>query len=197
MLFRTFVFLSVLTTAGSAAFGQVGIAHEARAVTFMNHDVTFNLELGQNSDESVQKVRSALNLSEAQTNGLRALITMRQQTIDQTMQSAEDAHRKLEEVMKQSNPNPTELGTAFLAVRSIHEAVSAAQQKFRTDFKALLTAEQRNSLDKLTAASEQLHALEETGILEGGFPEPFTMPMLSGVEPGFAIGFHGQLSNQH
>jgi Spy/CpxP family protein refolding chaperone len=197
MLFRTFVFLSVLTTAGSAAFGQVGIAHEAHAFTYYEHDVTFNLEVGPNSDESMQRVRSALNLSDAQINGLKALMTMRQQTIDETIRSAEDAQRKLEEVMKQPNPNPTELGTAFLAVRSIHEGVSAAEQKFRTDFKSLLTAEQRSTLDKLKAASDQLHALRGGGILQSVFLEPFTMPMLSGIEPGFAIGFHGQLSNQH
>src|SRR5262247_893782 len=134
MLFRTFAFLSLLITAGSATFGQVRVEHEGHGFSYTNHDVTFNLSVGQTSDESIQKVRSALNLSEAQTNGLQALVKMRQQAIEQITMSAEETHRKLEALMEQPNPNPTEVGTALLAVRSIHDSIEAAQEKFRTDF---------------------------------------------------------------
>jgi Spy/CpxP family protein refolding chaperone len=186
----------MLVVLGSAAFGQVTIAHEGHAV-YMNHDVTFNVAVGENSAELIQKVRSALNLSDAQANGLQTLVTIRQQTIEQIMTSADDAHRKLEELMKQPNPNPTDLGAAILAVRSIHDGIEAAQEKFRTDFKGLLTAEQRNTLDKLNTASDQIHVLEQSGILQDARPVPMTMPLLSGVGPGVAIGIHGARSNDH
>ena len=197
MLLRTFAFLSLLAASGSAAFGQVTIGPETHAVAFMNHDVTFNLSVGQNSAELIQKVRSALNLSDAQSNGLQTLMTMRQQSIDQIMMSADGAHQKLEDLMKQPNPNPTELGSAVLAVRSIHDGVEAAQDKFRTDFKALLTADQRSALDKLNTASDQIHVLEQAGILNSELPLASTMPLLSGVGPGVAIRLHEPLSNNH
>src|SRR5215470_15093228 len=122
MLFRRFAFVALLMTAG-AAFGQVRLAHEAHGFSYMSHDVTFNVLVDQSSDEWIHKVRSALNLSDAQVKGLQTLMTMRQQSIEQIMMSAEGAHQKLEDLMKQPNPNPTELGSAVLAVRSIHDGV--------------------------------------------------------------------------
>jgi hypothetical protein len=163
----------------------------------MNHDVTFNVSVGQNSAELIQQVRSALNLSDAQSNGLQALMTMRQQSIEQIMTSADGAHQKLEDLMKQPNPNPAELGSAVLAVRSIHDGIEAAQDKFRTDFKALLTTDQRSTLDKLNTATDQIHVLEQAGILQSELPLPATMPLLSGVGPGVAIRLHEPLSNNH
>jgi len=197
MLFRRLAFLTLLVTSG-AAFGQVRIAQEGQGVShvnhYANHDVTFNVSVGQPSEESIPRVRSALNLSEAQTNALQTLMKMRLQAIEQITGSADEAHRKLEELIKQPNSNPTELGMALLAVRSIHEGVEAAQDKFRTDFRGLLSAEQRSTLDKLKTASDQVDALEQAGILESEHPRAFTMPVLSGIEP-FAIGIHGPLSN--
>jgi hypothetical protein len=194
MLFQRFAFLALLTMSG-AAFGQVRVAHEAQGVSYASHELTFNVLADQTSDQSIQKVRSALNLSDAQIKGMQTLMTMRQQSIEQIMMSADGAHQKLEDLMTQPNPNPTELGTAVLAVRAIHDGVGAAQEKFRTDFKALLTAEQRSTLDKFKSASDQIQALQETGILENALPVPVTMPLLNGIEPGFAIGIHGPLSN--
>jgi len=198
MLFRTTMFITLLIIAGSSSFAQFpGQRLEDKVVHFSTHEAKFNVATELFPDELIQKARSVLNLSEVQINALRALLTMRQQTIEQTLQSSEDAHRKLEELLNQPNPNPTEVGTAVLATRSIEDRVRAAEEKFRTDFRAALTADQRATLDRLKAASEQVNALEGIGLLEGTFPHGFTIPFQP-IEPGpgFAIGIHRELSNE-
>jgi Spy/CpxP family protein refolding chaperone len=195
MQVRTIALLTLLMTSGSAGFSQGPQPQEKGAVFYMNHAaMSFPGQPGAPSDEAIQKVRSALNLSEAQVNALKALFAMRQQTIEQTFQSVGETHRKLEDLMQQPNPNPTEVGTAFLATRSIEQRMKAADEKFRTDFRAMLSPDQRATLDKLKTASEQINSLEEAGIIERPFPHDFTM---RAFEPGFAIGFPGELSKEH
>jgi len=196
MKVRTIAFLTLLLTSGIAGFSQAA-PQEKREVVFWNHAMTFPGEAGVPSDQSIQKIRAALNLSDVQVNALKALLAMRQQSMEQTIMSIEETQRKLEDLLKQSNPNPTEVGTAFLATRSSDERMRGVDEKFRTDFRAALSTDQRATLDKLKAASEQIDALEQTGIIERTFPHDFTMPAFGAVrafEPGVAIGIHGQLS---
>ena len=198
MRLRTMMLLTLLITAGSSSFAQFPKPEgEDKFVYFTSHEAKFNIGVEPFPDELIQKVRSALNLSDVQVNALKTLLTMRQQTVEQTMQSGQEAHVKLEELLKQTNPNPTEVGTAFLASRSIDDRVQAAEEKFRTDFRAALSADQRATLDRLKAASEQVNALEEIGLIEGAFRPGFPMPFPS-IEPGpgFAIGIHRELSNE-
>ena len=194
MQVRTIALLTLLMTSGSAGFSQT---LQEKSVVFWNHAMTIPGEPGVLPDESIQKIRVALNLSDVQVNALKALFVMRQQTIEQTLISVEETQRKLEDLLKQSNPNPTEVGTAFLATRSIDEKMRGVDEKFRTDFRAALSPDQRAALDKLKAASEQIDALEQTAIIDRPFPHDFTMPAFGAVhafEPGVAIGIHGPLS---
>jgi uncharacterized membrane protein len=192
---RTIAFLALLMTSGSAGFSQV--PPQEKQVFFFNQAMAFPGEPGLPSDESIQNVRTALNLSDVQVNALKALFKMRQQTIEQTLMSVEETRRKLEDLLKQTNPNPTEVGTAFLASRSIDERIRGIDEKFRTDFRAALSPDQRATLDKLKAAASQIEALEQTGIIDGAFPHNFTMPAFTTMpafEPGVAIGIHRELS---
>jgi uncharacterized membrane protein len=194
------MFLTLLITAGSSSFAQLPRPErpegEDKFVYFSTREAKFNIGIDAYPDELIQKARSALNLSDVQINALKTLLTMRQQTIEQTLQSGQEAHAKLEELLKQTNPNPTDVGTAFLATRSVEDRVKALEEKFRTDFRAALSADQRATLDRLKAASEQVTALEEIGLIERAFPHGFPMPF-STIEPGpgFAIGIHRELSN--
>jgi hypothetical protein len=186
MRLRTFVFLIVLSAAAVSVFGQITV----KKLAFANDS-----ESGEINQEFVQSVRSALNLSDAQVNALKTLLTMRQQAMEKTMESIEASQQKLEEVTSQTNPNPTEVGMAFLASRNVHEQMQAADQKFRMDFKALLSASQQTSLEKLKAASEQIHSLAELGILDGSAHHEFGMALHS--DHMFAIDLQRKLSNEH
>src|SRR2546426_10127883 len=147
MRFRTFVFLALLVTAAVSVFAQVPVTEEHKLV-FFNRAVA-GIAAEAVNDELIQAVRSALNLSDVQVNAVQTLLKMRQQTAEQIMESVHETQRKLEDLTSQKNPNPTEVGMAFLASRAVHEQMQASEEKFRTDFKALLNAGQRATLDKL------------------------------------------------
>ena len=190
MLFRTFVFLNVMTAALSL-FAQVPPPPPKDFVFFSRAVTAPLMDSGQPSDELIAKVRATLSLSDAQVAALKTLLTMRSQATAQIHQTAIESQKKLEDLISQSNPNPTDVGNAFLATRSVQDQLQAVQDKFRLDFRALLNTDQRSALDKLQAASEQIGSLRVLGILAGGIEGPFA---IEGARPGFAIGFQRQLS---
>jgi hypothetical protein len=91
--------------------------------------------------------------------------------------------------MAQTNPNPAEIGSAFLATRSIQQRLQAATEKFQTDFDALLSPQQRATVANLKAASGQIHALTALGVIDGGFG---AMPFMKFLfEPAAGAGVRG------
>ena len=58
-----------------------------------------------------------------------------------------------------------------------------------------MSADQRATLDKLQAASDQINALGEIGIIDRHFAAGFTME-LPPMKPGVAIGISRRLSNE-
>ena len=197
MRIRTFVFLIVLVTATVSLFAQIPVPEKRDFLFTLNREITENGP-EEFQAETIQAVRATLNLSDVQVNALKALLKMRQDTTEQMMHAAHETQEALDNLTSQKNPNPNEVGTAFLASRSAHEQIQAAEEKFRTDFKALLNAGQRATLDKLKAESEQIHSLAELGLLDGGFHATFEQPLHSihvGGQ-GFAIGIERHLSNE-
>ena len=197
MRLRTFVFLIVLVTATVSLFAQIPVPEKRDFLFTLNREITENGP-EEFQAETIQAVRATLNLSDVQVNALKALLKMRQDTTEQMMHAAHETQEALDNLTSQKNPNPNEVGTAFLASRSAHEQIQAAEEKFRTDFKALLNAGQQATLDKLKAESEQIHSLAELGLLDGGFRGTFEEPLHSihvGGQ-GFAIGIERHLSNE-
>jgi uncharacterized membrane protein len=192
MLFRTSVLVAVMVTAAGSLLGQIPFPHkEKEDFIFFNHAVAGTA--ADIPEELINTVRVTLSLSDAQVSALKALLTMRSQAEMQIHETAFENQKKLDDVLSQPNPNPTEVGNAFLASRSAHDQLQAAQEKFRTDFRALLSTEQRNTLDKLQAASDQTGSLMRLGILSGGEEATFVM---SGPisHPAAAIGIQRKLS---
>jgi len=193
MLFRTSVLLAVMTTAMASLVAQVPFPHK-EDVIFFDHAVA-EIAAGEVPEELINKVRGTLSLSEAQVSALKTLLTMQSQATMQIHQTALENQKKLDDLISQPNPNPTEVGNAFLASHSTHEQMQAAQEKFKSDFRALLSAQQRSTLDKLQAASEQTGSLTRLGILSGGLEEKIFMtgPI---SHPAGAIGIQRHLSNE-
>ena len=165
MCVRRLVFITFLLTVPVSLFGQ---AKHDRFAIFESGVRSVVTTGGQVPDEVYQTIKAALSLSDVQVTALKTLVTMREQTLQQIMQSTPDAMKRLQDLANQTNPNPTEVGTAFLAVHSIDKQIQAADEKLRTDFKALLSADQRNTIDKLKTTSGQIDALTAMGVLDGG-----------------------------
>src|SRR5262249_55336232 len=114
MLFRTFVFFTVVTAA-TVSPGQVPAPHPPDIVFFTRAAAGPVPDSSQVSDELISKVRATLSLSDAQVAGLKTLLTMRSEAVAQIHQTAFESQKKLEDLLGQSNPNPADVGTAFLA----------------------------------------------------------------------------------
>ena len=193
MLFRTFVFLTFLSASTVSLFAQVP-ALSPKDVIFFSHAAAGPLlDPGEASDELISKVRATLSLSDAQVAALKTLLSMRSQTIAQIHQTAIETQMKLEDLVSQSNPDPNEVGAAFLATRSVLDQLKAAQDKFRLDFRSSLSSDQRATLDKLQATADQTGSLSALGILDGGIDGPFVVQGPNS-ESGIAIGFQRRLS---
>ena len=84
--------------------------------------------------------------------------------------------------MSQQNPAALDIGNAYLGVQTAQNALKSAEQKFQTDFKALLTPEQRTVLQNLQNASGQIEALRVLGVFAGVQPT-FELPVPPGIGP--------------
>jgi len=192
MLFRRSVSAVLIAAAPLSLLAQVPFRPK-EDVVFFNHAAP-GIPGGDIPEEWINRVRATLSLSEAQVNALKTLLTMRSQATMQIQQTELDNQKKLDDVMSQTNPNPTEVGNAFLASRSTRDQLQAAEEKFRSDFRALLSPEQRSTVDKLQTSSDQAAGLTRLGILSGKEEGIFvrTGPI---TYPGAAIGFQRKLSN--
>ena len=123
-------------------------------------------------EESVTAAKNALNLSEAQVTGLRALLTQRAEAANTAFQEMGEKQRALHTSLSQQSPNALDIGNAYLAMQSAQNRLKSVEQKFQTDFRALLTPEQRVILQNLQNASGQIDALRMLGIVAGE-PRPF------------------------
>jgi uncharacterized membrane protein len=193
MLLRTCVFVNLVIASTAPLFAQIPAPRQQDFV-FLTRAVTMPpLDSGQVSDELIGKVQATLSLSDTQVTALKTLLTMRSQAIEQISQAAIDSQKKLEDLLSQSNPNATDVGNAFLATRSVQDQLKAAEEKFRLDFRALLSTDQRTALDKLQAASDQTGSLMALGILQGNVEGDFGVGVAK-TGPGLAIGFQRRLS---
>jgi hypothetical protein len=116
-------------------------------------------------DEAVSAAQKALNLSEAQVTGLRALMNQRTETSKAAFQDFAEKQKALQAVLGQQNPSALDIGNAYLGVLSTQNALKAVADKFQTDFKALLSGDQRTALQKLQDSSGQIEGLRMLGIL--------------------------------
>lgn len=164
MLVRTFVYLAFLAAGVATAFAQkpVTVEIEKGKLAFFEGDVA--------NDGAIQTVKAGLNLSDVQVNALKTLLTQRSQNMDQISEAMAESHRKLEDLLLQPNPNATEVGAALLAARGSEAQMKSVDQKFQSDFRAVLSPDQRSALDKLSASSASIGGLQALGILEGGDP---------------------------
>ncbi len=127
-------------------------------------------------EEAIATVQKALNLSEPQVTGLKALLNLRTESSKTAFQDLGEKQKALQMVLGQQNPAAIEVGNAYLAVEAAQNTLKSAEQKFQTDFRALLTADQRTTLQNLQNASNQLEALRMLGVLTVE-PRTFTLPV--------------------
>jgi len=104
----------------------------------------------------LKAARKALNLTPDQVNNLKSI---RQANQTQRQNIAQDARQKreaLKNLMAQSNPNPTELGNAVLALKQTRGQAQQLREQALNNFKNSLTADQQKTLEELQARRKNL-----------------------------------------
>ena len=94
------------------------------------------------------RLQQRLNLTDTQVNGIRALQENRRKETQALRQEIQPQRQALRQLLRQPNPNPTDVGNATLAVRQSRERRRDIDQRFTTGFKSLLTPDQLQKLPK-------------------------------------------------
>lgn len=110
------------------------------------------------SPETVLK--EVLGFSDQQLTALQALNEARHQAAQALQQQIADAQRALAEAANAPSPNPTTVGTAFLAVRNLGKQFETIEANYKTGFDGLLTAAQKQKVADIKALQQALGAGE-------------------------------------
>ncbi|HYR88626.1 MAG TPA: Spy/CpxP family protein refolding chaperone [Terriglobia bacterium] len=154
-------------------------AAQAGAVIFHNEGFAGLPIPGPMLDQAIANVQKALKLTDTQVTAVKALLNLRADSSKAGAQTLEEKQRALHTVLGQQNPAAIDIGNAYLGLLAAQNALQSIQEKFQTDFQALLTAEQRAALQSLKDASGQIEAFRRLGVLgadqthfEFGLPVP-------------------------
>ena len=123
---------------------------------------------GQRPDP-LAALQTALNLTAAQVESIRSLMTVRDQAVQSLMPQVQQARQALDALLAQASPNPTDLGNAMLAVRAAEGQIRAVNDQFQTNVMNVLTADQKKIIEDARVAGRGLPGL---GLLLGQGP-PF------------------------
>ena len=132
MFRRLLIILSIATVfAGAAAFAQ-GFRGRPAFGGRLNLD----------------RIQQRLNLTDVQVNGIRALQENRQKEMESLRGELRQKRQTLRQLVQQSNPNPTDVGNATLALKEVRDRTRDVNQRFISGVKGLLTPDQLQKLPK-------------------------------------------------
>jgi cytochrome c peroxidase len=117
--------------------------------------------------DPVAETERALNLTTAQADRLRTLLDGRAQSAQRAQDEVQARIDALVALQEKPSPDAAEISKAAQALREAEGAQQVSNEKFRTDFLAMLTAEQKQTLDRIVAAATSANALSRLGVLDG------------------------------
>lgn len=123
---------------------------------------------GPGGPDPVFETERVLNLTTAQADRLRALLDARAQADQRAEDDVQAKIDTLVALQEKPSPNASEVAKAAQSLREAEGAQQAANEKFRTDFLAMLTDEQRQTLDRIAVAAISADALTRLGVIDGG-----------------------------
>lgn len=100
------------------------------------------------SGRGFERLQQRLNLTDAQTNGIRALQENKRKETESLRQEIQPRRQALRQLLQQPNPNPTDVGNAALAMKQTRERMRDINQRFLLGFKSLLAPDQLQKLPK-------------------------------------------------
>src|SRR5205085_2512287 len=96
--------------------------------------------------QRLDRLQQRLNLSDTQVNGIRALAETRRNEMQSLRQELQQKRLSLRQLLRQSSPNPSDVGNATIALKETRERARDINQRFISGVKGLLTPEQLQKL---------------------------------------------------
>jgi len=106
---------------------------------------------GQRSDPAAS-LKSALNLTDAQVEAIKALIQTERDRAQAIRTEIQQKRQVLDTLLNAASPNPLDVGNAAIALRASESKFSAERDWFISELKKLLTGDQQQKLDTILAA---------------------------------------------
>lgn len=100
----------------------------------------------------------ALNLSDSQVASIRSTIQGERPALKAAYQDVKAKREALKTVASASNPNPTAVGSAFLALRSSQANLKADRENLQTAISKVLTPDQQKSMKALRVVAQSRYA---------------------------------------
>ncbi len=192
MVLRSLLLALIIGSAAVSSFAQFPVPPGPGGM--VSERAIFFRGPGQPPEEVITGVQQTLKLTDTQVSALKALLNVRMETTNGIFQELGEKQRSLQEIMAQTNPSALDIGNAFLAVQGAQARLRATEQKFQTDFDALLAPDQRTTIQNLKTASSQIEALRGLGVFGNENRFEFALPatgMVPGMMPGMMPGMGG------
>lgn len=113
--------------------------------------------MGQQPPDQVLK--EALGLSADQMTSLQRILEERRTAGEALGTQIREAERAFGTLVTSSNPDPAEVGRQFLALEALRKQGATIQERFRSSFDGILTADQKAKVTALGALDGQLKGL--------------------------------------
>jgi len=130
---------------------------------------------GQRDFNPKNVVARVLVLTPEQQGQWEGLLTSLHATVKPLREQIDAKEQQLRELMQQTAPDPTAVGTLVVAIRDLTKQIGAAHDVYLTAFEAMLTVEQKTKLDFLRAAERAQRVLPAFKVL-GLLPPPEPVP---------------------
>jgi len=138
----TVIALMGMCTMASFAQGQAGnLSHRGANAGSQQHN-------------RLAVLTKALNLSNAQVTSIRSAVEAQRPALKAMFQDVKGKREALKAVATASNPNPTTVGNAFLALRTSEANLKAGRQKLQASIRNILTPDQQKSMDALKVVAQ-------------------------------------------
>ena len=140
---KRIVIALLITIVAVAAFAQ-----EPEHPGMMKHRLAMGM--GPGSDE----LATALNLSTDQKVQWDAIHSQLAASVKPLFGQHQAAEQQLQALVEASNPDPTAVGTQFLAMRAIDKQIQAAHESTHAKLTAILSPDQKAKFDAIHAKME-------------------------------------------
>jgi Spy/CpxP family protein refolding chaperone len=111
---------------------------------------------GDRSGGPLNRLKNALNLTDAQVTAIQALVQTEQTRAQALRTEIGQKRTALNTLLNATTPNPTDVGNAAIALHVSELKLPAERDWFIAELKKLLTGDQQQKLDTLIAANPGL-----------------------------------------